>query len=418
MTVVTKRLPNGTYELDVSGIGNVVLGSNYTIVLMADVSNTTIIGNGNTINAASGINFGVTGTYNTINASSDAIWLNTGVGNTTIFGSDNTINAASGINFGVTGTGYTINASLDAIWLNSSVGNTTILGNGNTINAASGINFGVTGTGHTINALSDAIWLNSGVGNTTIIGGGNMINAAAGINFGVTGANYTINASSDAIWINPGARNATIFGSGNTVNSVPSTINGGRDVANEIRIFGDRNVVNAASSDQIYLLSGGDNSVYGNTFQLNVGSGVSATIKGGGNDVVLGLHSTLRFLPGSTTGIIHFDVGGFDTLLGPTSVFQYTDVHGFKNSDIFTISDLTFSSKMELKSSYTPNPYGSPWEQLILSNPDAKSAENPGGVLAYFRIFDHVRDEFEVYAEPTGGVRIDVGFVSGAIHVR
>ncbi len=331
MTVVTKRLPNVTYEVDVSGSGNVVPVSDYSIVLLAGVSNTTIVGSRNKIDAATGINFSVTGTQNTIKASSDAIWLN------------------------------------------------------------------------------------SGVSKTTIVGSGNTINAASGINFGVTGSNHLLYASSDTISLNPGVRNTLIIGNGDIVNSVAS---GGGGKNNEFVVLGDNNTINAAPSDGVYLLGGKNDTVYGNLFSLRVGSNMTASVKGGGNGIVLGTNTTLKFLPGSSTGVISLDPGGYDTIVGPSSVFQYATVHGFSNSDAFVISDLSFSSKLKLTSKYMPNSNGSwPWEELVLSNPDAKSASNPTGMLAYFRIVNHVKDAFEVYANPSGGIRIDVGNVSNAIHV-
>jgi len=161
---------NGT-TVTVSGVGqtaddniNIASGT----VHISNTAQADVYGNGDTVIAGNNDNFGVhgsnevvtagtsdgvfdvSGNGTTINASNDYVSIASGLTNISVTGNSDTIQAGTGDNFNVSGSGDTMIASNDTLYLNASTTNITIQGSHDTIHIRSGDTYTIQGSSDTV----------------------------------------------------------------------------------------------------------------------------------------------------------------------------------------------------------------------------------------------------------------------------
>ena len=284
-----------------SGTGNVINASNASITIAANLTNTSVIGAGNAINAGSGDTLTATGTGNTVSVSSATVNFGTGSTGDTVNGNSDAIGAAGGDSFTVTGTSDVVTATSATVNYGAGSTGASLIGNSDTVSLGANGGLTVTGDSNSVTAAAGAT--------VSVNGGNNTITANSGDSVTVLGngagnGDDSIVISNGTVTIDTGAH-ADVYGSGNTITGQNNSWFG---------VTGDNETINAGSGDSVWLNNNGNNTVH-------AADGDHVTVTGNGSqhldDSIVMSNGTVSI--GASTNVDVYGSG--DTITGQTGAF-------------------------------------------------------------------------------------------------
>jgi hypothetical protein len=353
-SILEVNASNGHLLASTTFTGNLLFADDSTLSLNASNMPATLIGNGNTLNAADNIQASFVGSDDTVTMGmNDTLAVLGGVSDT-VNASGNTINANNHVRFTVNGGGNAISAADgdtitiegngqygwgDAVAMSNGTVNladnayATVAGSNNVINAGQNDMVGIDGTngsnGNTVTFGDNGnVWLYNTSGdivngsggvvrtygdvNVTVNGGGNSITSDGGDTVTVAGNgqygwgdgiamfNGTVHLADNA--------NASVTGSNNAITTGQNDmvhISGDNNTAafgsggNAHVDGGNGNVVNATGADITVAAGAANTSIIGNNSTIHAGNGDTLNVTGSG-DTIIGSNLTVYLNAGDT----------------------------------------------------------------------------------------------------------------------